>query len=57
MNGVASVALRNWVVVLSPFMLRNFYKLTGKNWLGPVTLSILFTLINVTTTSAQHPMF
>ena len=57
MNGVASVALRNWVVVLAPFMLRNFYKLTGKNWLGPVTLSVLFTLISVTTTSAQHPMF
>lgn len=56
MNGVASVALKNWVMILTPFMLRNFYKLTGKNWLGPITLSVLFTLINVSMTTIQYPM-
>lgn len=56
MNGVASIALRNWVVFLAPFMLRAFYRITGKNWLGPLTLSIFFTLISVSTTTVQNFM-
>lgn len=56
MNGVASIALRNWVVFLAPFMLRAFYKMTGKNWLGPLTLSVFFTLISVSTTTVQNFM-
>ena len=56
MNGVASVALRNWIVILAPFLLRKFYRLTGKNWVGPLTLSILFTLVSVSTTTIQNNM-
>ncbi len=56
MNGVASIALRNWVLFLAPFMLRSFYRMTGKNWLGPITLSVLFTLISVSTTTVQNYM-
>ena len=56
MNGVASVALRNWILIFTPFMLRKFYRMTGKNWLGPLTLSIFCTLISVNTTTIQQCM-
>ena len=56
MNGVASVALKNWVLIISPLLLRYFYRRTGKDWLGPIALSVLFTLISVTTTTVQHYM-
>ncbi len=56
MNGVASVSLRNWIVILAPFLLRKFFRLTGRNWVGPLTLSILFTLVSVSTTTIQNSM-
>ena len=56
MNGVASAVLRNWILIFTPFMLRKFYRMTGKNWLGPLTLSIFCTLISVNTTTIQQCM-
>ena len=56
MNGVASVALKNWILILAPLMLRAFYRLTGKNWFGPITLSVFFTLVSVSTTTIQNYM-
>lgn len=56
MNGVASVALRSWIMIISPALLRGCYRLTGKNWFGPILLAGLFTLISVSTTTIQNFM-
>ena len=40
-----------WQLFLAPFYLREFYKLTGKNWVGPIIVSSLYVLIGIMNTA------
>lgn len=40
-----------WQLFLAPFYLRAFYKLTGKNWVGPIILSSLYVLVGIMNTA------
>ena len=36
-----------WQLFLAPYFLRNFYKLTGKNWVGALVVSAIYVLCGV----------
>lgn len=40
-----------WQLFLAPFYLRAFYKLTGKNWVGPLVVSSLWVLSGIMNTA------
>lgn len=40
-----------WQLFLAPFYLRAFYKLTGKNWVGPLVVSSLWVLCGIMNTA------
>lgn len=46
-----------WQLFLAPFMLRSFYKLTGKNWLGPLVVSSVYVLAGVMNTAIHTNLF
>lgn len=48
---VLVIAFCFWQLFLAPFLLRAFYKLTGKNWVGPLIVSSLYVLIGIMNTA------
>ncbi len=40
-----------WKCILTPILLRKFYELTGKNWVGPIVVTVIYTLSNVANTA------
>ena len=40
-----------WQLFLAPFLLRKFYRLTGKNWVGPLIVSSMYVLMGVANTA------
>lgn len=40
-----------WQLFLAPFLLRKFYKLTGKNWVGPLVVATIYVLMGVANTA------
>lgn len=49
--GVLVIAFCVWQLFLAPYLLRKFYKITGKNWLGPIVVSSIYVLMSVTNTA------
>lgn len=49
--GVLVIAFCVWQLFLAPYLLRKFYKITGKNWLGPIVVSSMYVLMSVTNTA------
>lgn len=46
-----------WQLFLAPYLLRSFYKLTGKNWLGAWVVSSLYVLMGVMNTAIHTNLF
>ena len=46
-----------WQLFLAPFFLRNFYKITGKNWLGPLVVSSMYVLSGIMHTAISTYWF
>ena len=46
-----------WQLFLAPFLLRSFYKLTGKNWLGPLVVSSVYVLCGIMNTAIHTNLF
>ncbi len=46
-----------WQLFLAPFLLRSFYKLTGKNWLGPLVVSSVYVLSGIMNTAIHTNLF
>lgn len=49
--GVMMIGFCGWQLFIAPFLLRAFYKLTGKNWLGPLVVSSLFVMSTIMNTA------
>lgn len=49
--GVLVIAFCVWQLFLAPFLLRKFYKITGKNWVGPTVVSVIYVLSSVANTA------
>ena len=54
--GVLVIAFCVWQLFLAPFLLRAFYKITGKNWLGPIVVSVLYVLMSVANTALHSTL-
>ncbi len=50
---VLVIAFCVWQLFLAPFLLRSFYKLTGKNWVGPIIVSSLYVLCGIMNTAVH----
>ena len=48
---VLVIAFCIWQLFLAPFLLRKFYKLTGKHWVGAFTVSSFYVLIGIMNTA------
>ena len=48
--GVLVLGLCFWQLFLAPFLLRKFYKITGKNWVGAIIVSGIYVLSSVANT-------
>lgn len=46
-----------WQLFIAPFLLRKFYKLTGKHWAGALTLSSFYVLIGIMNTAIHSTLF
>lgn len=51
------LAMCLWLFAIAPVYHRFFYNLTGKNWLGPLTFALLFTINGVANTCISSPLF
>lgn len=49
--GVMMIGFCGWQLFIAPFLLRAFYKLTGKNWLGPLVVSSIFVMSTIMNTA------
>ena len=45
-----------WQLFLAPFLLRRFYELTGKHWVGAITVSSLYVLIGIMNTAVHSTL-
>ena len=50
---VLVILLCMWQLFLAPYLLRGFYKLTGKHWVGALVVSSMYTLCGVMNTAIQ----
>ena len=55
-NAISVIFFLGWQLFLAPYFLRGFYRLTGKNWAGALTVSGLYTMIGITGTTIQSAM-
>jgi len=53
---VLVIGLCIWQLFLAPFLLRKFYKLTGKNWVGAITVSSLYVIIGIMNTAVHSTL-
>lgn len=51
------IGLCIWQLFLAPYYLRHFYKLTGKNWAGPLVIASLYTMCAVANTVIANTWF
>jgi pimeloyl-ACP methyl ester carboxylesterase len=51
------IIMCGWQLMLAPYLLRKFYQITGKNWLGPLVVSSLFVLSTVANTAISCYLF
>lgn len=51
------IVMCGWQLLLAPYLLRKFYQLTGKNWLGPIVVSTLFVIVGVANTAISCYLF
>ena len=54
--GVLVIAFCVWQLFLAPFLLRAFYKITGKNWVGPIVVSVLYVLMSIANTALHSTL-
>jgi hypothetical protein len=54
---IVAVCTIIWQLFMAPFFLRGFYKLTGKNWLGPLAVSSLYVMSGVMNISLSIKWF
>ena len=54
--GVLVIAFCVWQLFLAPFLLRKFYQITGKNWVGPIIVSVLYVLSAVANTAIHSTL-
>ena len=50
---VLVIAFCFWQLFIAPYLLRAFYKLTGKNWVGPLVVSSIYVLCGVMNTAVH----
>ncbi|MBP3736295.1 MAG: alpha/beta hydrolase [Lachnospiraceae bacterium] len=50
---VLVIAFCFWQLFLAPFFLRAFYKLTGRNWVGPLVVSSIYVLCGIMNTAVH----
>lgn len=54
--GVLVIAFCVWQLFLAPYLLRAFYKITGKNWVGPTVVSVLYVLMSIANTALHSTL-
>ncbi len=54
---VLVIAFCIWQLFIAPFLLRKFYNLTGKHWVGSLTLSSFYVLIGIMNTAIHSTLF
>lgn len=51
------IGLCIWQLFVAPYYLRHFYKITGKNWAGPLVVSAIYTMCSVANTVIANTWF
>ena len=46
-----------WQLFLAPYLLRGFYKMTGKNWVGALVVSSVYVMMGVANTAIHSTLF